>query len=134
MAWDPVMTDEGLDHVVAGIHHLVEFVDRLESGRKPGANDPVACPICGKTMAFNPRYLRAVCADCVHRACDAEGRELDFFNADFGGGYLAVYREGGGSYDSHVCFIDGRRCRADEARFGGIVVQIIGENESAWDR
>jgi hypothetical protein len=130
MAWDSRMTEEGLREVARGITLLVEFVDRLESGSERGGERPHSCPICGAAMAFNPRYPRAVCPGCVSRACDAEGRELDFFNADFGGGYLAVYREGGGNYDSHDCFIDALPCRADEARFGGIVVQLSESNQS----
>ena len=30
----------------------------------------------------------------------------------------------GDSYDSHDCWIDGVACRADEARFGGIVIEV----------
>lgn len=126
MAWDAAMTDEGLEEAVRGLSILIEFVDRLESRKKPDGERPHLCPICGAAMTFNPRYPRAVCPACVGRACDAEGRFLDFYNADFGGGYLALYREGGRKYDSHDCFIDGHACRADEARFGGIVVQRCG--------
>lgn len=124
MAWDTRMTDEGIDEAVQGVCLLVEFADRLESKSGKRTDTSGACPLCGAAMTFNLRYPRAVCADCVRRAGDAEGRALDFFNADFGGGYLAIYREGGGKYDSHDCFIDGHPCRADEARFGGIVVQL----------
>ena len=84
-----------------------------------------SCPICGAVIVFNPRYPRAVCQDCVGRACDAEGRPLEFFNTGFGGGFQAVHREGGREHEGHECFIDGRRCRADEARFGGIVVELV---------
>lgn len=126
MAWDATMTEEGLEEAVRGLGVLVEFADRLESGGEKRDASPAICPLCGASMTFNPRYPRAVCNACVRRACDAEGRFLDFYNADFGGGYLAFYRECGEKYDSHDCFIDGRLCRADEARFGGIVVQMCG--------
>lgn len=127
MAWDARMTDEGLAGVVEGISHLVFIAERLESGSKPRKDSPNTCPLCGATMTFNPRYPRAVCFVCAGRACDAMGRALDFFNADFGGGFVAVYREGGEKYDSHDCFIDGHACRADEARFGGVVVEMSEE-------
>jgi hypothetical protein len=128
MTWDAAMTDEGLEEAVRGLSVLIEFADRLESRKKPDEERPHFCPICGAAMTFNPRYPDAVCPACVGRACDAEGRFLDFYNADFGGGYLALYREGGRKYDSHDCFIDGHACRADEARFGGIVVQRCGRD------
>lgn len=134
MAWDATMTEEGLEEAVRGLSVLIEFANRLEFGNRPDSERPYVCPICGAALTFNPRYPRAVCQACVGRACDAEGRALDFYNVDIGGGYLAVYREGGEIYDSHDCFIDGYPCRADEARFGGIVVQRTAENESSRDR
>jgi len=76
-------------------------------------------------MPFNPRYPRAVCADCVRQACDAQGRLLDFYNESMSGGFAAVYRQTGERYESHECFIRGVRCYADEARLGGIVVQVL---------
>lgn len=124
MAWDTTMTEEGLDEAVRGTGILIEFADRLESGGETKGDSAAACPLCRAPLPFNPRYPRAVCSACVCRACDAEGRLLDFYNTDFGGGYRAVYREGGEEYNSHDCFIDGHSCRADEARFGGIVVQM----------
>ena len=42
---------------------------------------------------------------------------------DIAGGFIAKYKDTGKIYDSNSCFIDGVRCHADEARFGGIVVQ-----------
>lgn len=131
MALDPWMTEEGLEEAVRGISLLVEFADRLESGGKSGETSPATCPLCRGPIIFNPRYPRAVCNQCADRASDAVGRTLDFFNVDVGGGFRAVYREGGGSYDSHNCFIDAHPCRADEARFGGIVVQLSESNQSA---
>jgi len=127
MAWDTTMTEEGLDEAIRGTGILIEFADRLESGGET-KGDSAACPLCRAPLPVNPRYPRAVCSACVQRACDAEGRALEFFNADFGGGYLAVYREGREKYNSHDCFIDGHSCRADEARFGGIVVQMSGSD------
>ncbi len=124
MAWDATMTEEGLDEAVRGMSLLIELADRLESGGEAKGDSAATCPLCRAPLPFNPRYLRAVCSACVRRACDAEGRLLDFYNTDFGGGYRAVYREGGEEYNSHDCFIDGYSCRADEARFGGIVVQM----------
>jgi O-acetyl-ADP-ribose deacetylase (regulator of RNase III) len=82
------------------------------------------CPICSAPVTPNPRYRRHVCGDCASRAAAADGRPLAFSNIDFGGGFAARYAESGEPYPGHECFIGGVRCRADEARFGGIVIQV----------
>ncbi|MGD8759525.1 MAG: hypothetical protein PVJ07_04685 [Anaerolineales bacterium] len=44
---------------------------------------------------------------------------------------MARYADTGEAYASHDCFIDGVACYADEARFGGIVIQAVeGDTES----
>jgi hypothetical protein len=85
-----------------------------------GADSP--CPICGSPRPHSPRYPDHVCADCVARATDETGRVLRFWNESMSGGFVAKYADTGAKRDSHVCFVDGVRCRADEAYFGGIVV------------
>jgi hypothetical protein len=87
-----------------------------------------ACPICGERIKANPRYPRQVCRACAARACDEKGRPLCFSNTSLSGGFAACYADTGEARDSHVCFIDGVRCWADEARMGGIVVQIVVED------
>lgn len=82
------------------------------------------CPICSEQVRFNARYPRYVCADCARRARDENGRALEFYNQTMSGGFEARYRDGGEPRAGHVCFIDGIECRADEARFGGIVIQV----------
>ena len=81
------------------------------------------CPICLVEVASSPRYPRYVCAACDGKATDENGRLLTFSNESFSGGFIAKYADTGGERDSHVCFIDGVKCWADEARFGGIVIQ-----------
>jgi hypothetical protein len=85
-----------------------------------------ACPICSAALKADPRYPRAVCGACAARACSADGRPLRFVNVSLSGGYEAWYADTGESYPSHACFIDGLRCRADEARLGGIVIERAG--------
>jgi len=82
-----------------------------------------ACPICGAAVPASPRYPRRLCSACVARACDADGAALAFFNTAASGGYGARYAASGLAYPHHHCFVDGTRCRADEAYMGGIVVQ-----------
>ena len=65
----------------------------------------------------------------MHRAVDEAGRRLTFFNTSLLGGFGAGYAETGERVlpesDEQTCFIDGVRCLAREARFGGIVVQPV---------
>jgi predicted RNA-binding Zn-ribbon protein involved in translation (DUF1610 family) len=83
------------------------------------------CPLCGKELQPVDRYPRYVCPDCGAKACSRDDRPLAFFNLGLSGGYGARYADDGSPYDSHDCFIDGHPCRADEARFGGIVIEAM---------
>jgi hypothetical protein len=82
------------------------------------------CPICGKGGEFSPRYPRCICVECGHRATDDSGRGVWFTNESVSGGYLAFYRDTNEPYECHICWVDGRKCWADEAHMGGIVVSI----------
>jgi hypothetical protein len=82
------------------------------------------CPICSAEVAFFPRYPKYVCQPCVARATDETDRPLRFSNTTIlAGGFAAEYADTGEKRESHVCYIDGIKCRADEHRFGGIVIQ-----------
>lgn len=89
------------------------------------------CPICLKAVRPNPRYPRYVCESCAARASSANGRKLEFYNSDPKAavislmGFHAIYADTGKKHASHECFIDGVRCHADEAHFGGIVIEAI---------
>jgi len=77
---------------------------------------------------FNPRYPRAACSQCAAQACNAPEESLDFYNETSpGGGFRAVACETGEPHPSRICYICGIPCYADEARFGGIVVQVLQE-------
>lgn len=86
--------------------------------------DDYRCPICGKPGESSPRYPRHICVECGHRAVDENGRRLKFSNVSFSGGFEAKYVDNDEIRDSHVCYVDGIRCFADEAHMGGIVVSI----------
>ena len=81
------------------------------------------CPICNTELKPEARYPSYICQECSSRATDEKGRKLKFNNIDLSGGFTAVYEDSGEPYNSHVCYIDGVKCRADEARFGGIVIE-----------
>jgi hypothetical protein len=50
---------------------------------------------------------------------------VGFVNRDITGGIVGYYRDNGEPYHAIDCTVDGVRCLADEARFGGIVVQAV---------
>ena len=86
-----------------------------------------ACPICNTVVELYSRYPKYVCQDCYRRATDINGRKLHFSNVSISGGYIAYYADSNDKeeYRSHDCYIDGIKCRADEARFGGIVIEVV---------
>jgi hypothetical protein len=61
------------------------------------------------------------------RAADEDGRSLSFSNVSLSGGFAALYRDTREERTSHICYIDGVKCRADEARSGGIVIEACAE-------
>lgn len=85
------------------------------------------CPICQAEVNPNARYPRYLCRECAAKAVDEAGRALSFSNIDFSGGFAARYADTGEKRDSHDCLVNGVKCRAGEARFGGIVIQACAE-------
>lgn len=83
------------------------------------------CSICRKEVSYSPRYPRQVCLDCQQRAKSADNRPLSFGLLTLTGGFSARYADTNEIYDSHLCYIDGFKCRADEAYMGGIVIQPV---------
>lgn len=81
------------------------------------------CPICSTPVAHSLRYPRAVCKNCSDKACNIQGQKLMFFNLSISGGFRAMVADTKQEYPSHICYIEGKQCWADEARFGGIVIQ-----------
>ena len=61
--------------------------------------------------------------NCFVKAVDENGRSLSFSNVSFSGGFAARYADTREERDSHICYIDGVKCWADEAHMGGIVIQ-----------
>jgi hypothetical protein len=97
-------------------------------------SDTQSCPICTTAVHPNPRYPHYLCGHCASKAVDAKGRALSFYNASISGGFEARFTEDGSAATevtrSHIVFVDGRKCFADEARFGGIVLEtILEQNE-----
>ena len=87
----------------------------------------ISCPICGVATKTLPRYPRRVCGTCAAKASDESGRVLQFFNTSLRSGFIAYYADSNQTktHPGHICFIDGIRRYADEARFGRIVIQTL---------
>ncbi len=83
------------------------------------------CPICSEKVSHFERYPDQVCGRCHSKTSDAYGRRLKFSNAGLSGGLRAEYLDNGAEYKHQICYIDGRKCFANEHRFGGIVVEAV---------
>lgn len=83
------------------------------------------CPICRIELDVNERYPNYVCPECAENVTDENGRELMFNNLDLSGGFQGQYQDTKEPYEGHDCYIKNIKCYAGEARFGGIVVQVV---------
>ena len=80
------------------------------------------CPICDKNMLYFERYPKMICHECVELTTTKNGESIKFYNIDHTGGFLSIVNDVKGK--EHECFINNLKCYADEARFGGIVIQL----------
>lgn len=85
------------------------------------------CPICGVSVEPNVRYRNYICFECCAKAVDECGHKLGFGNESFSGGFCAWYYDTNETRESHICYIDGKECYADEAHMGGIVIRLYDE-------
>lgn len=87
------------------------------------------CPICKQTVSTNPRYPNHLCSHCVNNAVDSNGRSLVFYNSSMSGGFKAHFKDNNRLAQevtkNHIVFVNGTKIWANEARFGGIVLQPI---------
>jgi len=84
------------------------------------------CPICDNTKEYSERYPNSVCNDCVSKALDKDGNVVKFYNTEmFGYGFMSIHYINNKKInrEDHECYIDNIKCFAEEARFGGIVIQ-----------
>ncbi|MGZ4467240.1 MAG: hypothetical protein ACXVEU_13805 [Nocardioidaceae bacterium] len=95
----------------------------------------VHCPVCGRDQPAVARYPDYLCASCAARALSEDGRPLAFYNVSISGGFVAKYADTDELADeptiTHIAYVDGLRCWADEARFGGIVLRPWPEGSGA---
>ncbi|MEG5060454.1 hypothetical protein QUB60_13690 [Microcoleus sp. A2-C5] len=49
---------------------------------------------------------------------------MKFYNVDMSGGFLARFADTKEEYPSHLCYIEGVKCWAEEGKFGGIAIEV----------
>ena len=85
------------------------------------------CPICKQDRETMERYPNSVCNDCCITGIFASNSDtadrIEFGNVDFSGGFQSCVN--GVIGEQHECYIKGRKCYANEARFGGIVISCM---------
>lgn len=88
------------------------------------------CSNCKSPVSYYPRYPKYICSNCsAKEITDEDDYELSFSNIGMSGGLRITYKKDGEiikedtSQWQKLCFIEGKRFIATEARFGGIVIQ-----------
>ena len=96
------------------------------------------CGVCKKPVRANQRYPHYVCYPCQERAVDSLHRPVITSNTGIlGTGEVAYLRDiptgetqrvlSEPANENNEIYIDGVKCTFEEARFGGIVVQVSGK-------
>lgn len=107
----------------------------MENTSKDSKTKITKCKICCQTQLLSQlfvRYPNLVCNECEKKAVDKEGNVVKYYNVDISGGFVSHHYvpNSDGNIEithknNHECWIDGVKCYAEEARFGGIVVQVV---------
>jgi hypothetical protein len=87
------------------------------------------CPICNSPLTRLIRYPLSICGSCasIENIKDASGNTVTFCNTDaLGGGFASLHTINGKTVkkEENICFVKGIKCFAEEARFGGIIIQV----------
>ena len=83
------------------------------------------CPICSTETLFSQRYPLAVCNYCAQKTATINNDPISYYNTSAFGGFEGINEKTQQKTTESLCYIDGHKCYAQEARFGGIVVQLI---------
>ena len=81
------------------------------------------CPICSENKYLSVRYPNSVCSECVCEAVTEKGDQITFHNKNLQGGFISIVNNV--EDEIHNCYIKNIPCIAEEARFGGIIVQVV---------
>lgn len=90
-------------------------------------NQEQYCPICQSKVQASARYPNYLCGNCVHIALSEDGRPVKFYNEDISGGCVGQYSDTKTKYEGNILYVNGIKCYAEEARFGGIVIRPVTE-------
>ena len=75
------------------------------------------------------RYPRMICGDCnkPENIRDSRGNSVIYENEDIYGGIVSIHNINGTNIkgNDYYCFVKNIACYAQEARFGGIVIQVL---------
>ena len=80
------------------------------------------CPICDEQTHLSERYPHSVCSECSGKTFNENNEKIEFYNIDIYGGFYSIIN--GERSEEDKCYINGIKCHAQEARFGGIVVSV----------
>lgn len=121
-------TDRDIYKIATWDNLLFRYKDKSEVVFKENQKLKAFCSNCGKERTgFIQRYPKSICHECVPKITDKNGRSVEFFNSHMGGYGCQGYYSGTNQqekYDLTVCYIDGKEFVAEEARFGGIVINL----------
>ena len=102
---------------------------------KYGMLNQTPCPICESMIEYFERYPTYICGNCVAKLVDVNGVPIRFENQSLlGTGIIALLlNPATGDYDlpdqissmTGEAFCNGVRCVAEEAHFGGVIVQAM---------
>ncbi len=83
------------------------------------------CPICKESVYLMARYPNYICINCITKygTYTEDNKKIDFYNIDHTGGFKSQIEGDNNFTNEHVCYVNNVKCFADEARFGGIVIQ-----------
>jgi hypothetical protein len=103
--------------------------------QKDNTNILHKCPICLDIMDYyTDRYPKMICGKCANgengKILDSFGNEVSFSNIDIYGGFTSYHKINNNNNEivqkqEHICWINTNKCYANEARFGGIVIQTM---------
>ena len=88
------------------------------------------CPICNNEEKMMIRYPKTVCSQCLQTGIWADKEQtihINFGNKDISGGFFSIVN--GVEGNQHLCYVRGKQCTVDEARFGGIIIQCYDNND-----
>ena len=107
---------------------LFRYKDKSESVLQESKKLKTFCANCkNERRGFSQRYPKSICHECSSKVTDKNGRSIEFFNSEaLGSGCQGCYSGTNQKekYELNVCYIDGKEFVAEEARFGGIVINL----------